>query len=292
MAEEQAVLEIEAGTRGRPDVVIAEVNYLGAMTERPWSDVLDLANTNIVREPVAVELRNAWAELNGIGLDKQGFAVLRHRTDVADFRDTEALFGQYNREMAALVRRVTGAALVLTPEMPVTRFSSDANSIKPGYVAHVDFTQDGVAARMLERGVDISSPELRRYSRFAIFQTWRALSGPGQDSTLALTDGRTIPASAVVEADFIRYQQKLRSDGAEETGAGEPGYNQFGMCHANPDHRWYFFPRLERDELLIWKGIDSASPDTNVLHSAVRDPSQAEAPPRDSVEARVYAFFN
>ena len=62
----------------------------------------------------------------------------------------------------------------------------------------------------------------------------------------------------------------------------------------DPDHRWYFFPNMDRNEALVFKTYDS-SRDGRArlsLHTAYENPTASPtAQPRESVETRVFAFF-
>ena len=62
----------------------------------------------------------------------------------------------------------------------------------------------------------------------------------------------------------------------------------------NPQHRWYYFPRMRRDEALVFKVYDSARDGRArfTAHTSFVDPeSPTGAPPRQSIEARALAFF-
>ena len=63
----------------------------------------------------------------------------------------------------------------------------------------------------------------------------------------------------------------------------------------NADHRWYYFPRLTREEAVLIKCYDSMKDGRArfSLHSAFDDPtSPANAKPRESIETRTFAFFD
>ena len=61
----------------------------------------------------------------------------------------------------------------------------------------------------------------------------------------------------------------------------------------NPDHRWFYFPRMLPSEVLLLKCFDSDPRRTQfTAHSAFEDPTTPPgAPPRESIEARTIAFF-
>jgi hypothetical protein len=270
---------VSAARESIPPVEI-DVNYLRPMKERPWTDVVDLNKRNFDVTPRHVRVENGWRIANDLALDKQGFIALKHQTAVTDFTDANQLRTVYAREMETLVKNLTGADRTLSIEVPLTRFSGKAGSIQPGYTVHLDFTFEKLGERMHERGIDLKSPEFSQYSRVCIYQTWRALSGPGQDSTLALADARSVKLEDCVAADMVRYQENFK-----------PGFNEFFLINASDAHRWYYFPKLERDDLLVWTGIDLTNNRILPAHTAFKDPNETAAPPRASVETRVYTFF-
>jgi hypothetical protein len=62
----------------------------------------------------------------------------------------------------------------------------------------------------------------------------------------------------------------------------------------NPAHRWYYFPRMERDEALLIKCYDSLEDGRARFsaHSAFDDPTtRPGAPSRESIEIRTIAFY-
>jgi hypothetical protein len=62
--------------------------------------------------------------------------------------------------------------------------------------------------------------------------------------------------------------------------------------HYSPDHEWWYFPNMTRDEVLFFVFHDSDHDRPwRVLHSAFRDPSVETAVPRHSIEVRTFAFF-
>ncbi|MGH8309979.1 MAG: CmcJ/NvfI family oxidoreductase, partial [Steroidobacteraceae bacterium] len=58
-------------------------------------------------------------------------------------------------------------------------------------------------------------------------------------------------------------------------------------------HEWYYFPNMSRDEVLLLKGFDTdASRARFGAHTSFSDPNTpADALPRESIEARAFAFF-
>ena len=78
------------------------------------------------------------------------------------------------------------------------------------------------------------------------------------------------------------------------TGDGNTIRFELSLYHHNPGQRWFYFPDLHPDELLVFTGHDSdpARPQ-GVAHAAFTDPScPAGVPPRESIDERLIAFFD
>jgi hypothetical protein len=114
--------------------------------------------------------------------------------------------------------------------------------------------------------------------RFAIIQVWRAINQPIQSNPLAIAD-----AKSVAFEDFLLAERRY----PDRVG-------QTYRLMYNPNHRWYYFPQMRRDEALVFKVYDSAKDGRARFtpHTSFEDPqSPSGAPPRQSIEARALAFF-
>jgi hypothetical protein len=62
----------------------------------------------------------------------------------------------------------------------------------------------------------------------------------------------------------------------------------------NPNHRWFYFPQMRRDEAIVFTVYDSRNDGRARFtpHTSFDDPtSPPNAPPRQSIEMRAFAFF-
>jgi len=72
---------------------------------------------------------------------------------------------------------------------------------------------------------------------------------------------------------------------------------QYRLLEANAGrHRWFYFPAMRRDEVILFKQWDSdpTLPGRMCFHTSFHDPAAPGPPgaaPRQSVEARGLAFF-
>jgi len=137
---------------------------------------------------------------------------------------------------------------------------------------------------------DIAPQETARYrnGRFAVYTVWRPLA-PVEQKPLALRDGATVTRDDLVAAYYSGY------DGLAEKqpDLDFPTPSVYFHLAYNPNQRWFYFPDMTPDEVLIFKEWDS-HPDgvLCVPHSAFEHPNTRPDPaPRTAIEARAVVFF-
>jgi hypothetical protein len=215
-------------------------------------------------------------------LDVHGFVFVDHHTQVREFTDEAERKRVYDPEVQALIKKHSGASDVVVFDHTL-RVSDDdlqkAMNARPTVKGvHNDYTEASAPQRLREIVGDAEA-ERRFRKRWAIIQTWRPIRGTVMIDPLGICDGRTIP-----QQGFIRVERRYKYRTGEV----------YHIAH-NPAHEWYWFPRMTRDEALVFKVFDS---DTGKLsrftaHSAFDDPATpADAPPRESIETRTFAFFD
>jgi hypothetical protein len=114
-------------------------------------------------------------------------------------------------------------------------------------------------------------------NRFAVINVWRPIRGPVQESPLAVCD-----AQSMMQEDFVKHVLKYPDRDGEV----------YSVAY-NPNHRWYYVPNQQKEEVLLLKCYDSDGHRARfTAHSAFEDPtSPADAAPRESVEVRTLVFF-
>ena len=147
----------------------------------------------------------------------------------------------------------------------------------PVQMVHNDYTDKSGPQRVRDL-LPADEAEARLKHRFVEINVWRPIKGPVQAWPLALADARSIAAADVIPCDLIY--------------ADRTGEILYGIY--NPNHRWNYFPRMERHEAALIKCYDSLRDGRArfSLHTAFEDPTTPEnAPPRESIEIRTLAFF-
>ncbi len=141
---------------------------------------------------------------------------------------------------------------------------------------HNDYTEWSAPQRVRDILPDEAEELLKR--RFAIIQVWRPIRHPVETFPLAMADAHTLSPD-----DMIVSERRA------------PG--RIGQTYAiryNPAHKWFWFPRMRREEAYVFKVFDSMKDGRArwTAHTAFEDPtSPPHARPRESIEIRTLAFF-
>jgi hypothetical protein len=214
-----------------------------------------------------------------LSIDREGFELLRHTTKVADLYDDDAIDNHYKPETEALLRDRFKASRVVIFDVTRRSDSTDgaANSDGlrgPARRVHVDYTVQSGPQRIRDvLGEDEAARLDAAGARVMQINVWRPIRGPVQRAPLALADASSVRPGELVATDQV-FPNRV----------GEI----YNVAFA-PSQRWYFAPRMTREEVLLIKGWDSR--DDGVArftpHGAFEQAdSDPNAPPRESIELR------
>jgi hypothetical protein len=226
-----------------------------------------------------------------------GFTVVPHVSSITDWSNEEVLTSTYYNEVFAALKELTGAEHVFAGGPHISRLEgSPEQASQPLYHLHNDYTRNMKEAyvcalsgeepdqsswtteekyvMMFVNGADVPAQmtavgltaERLAERRVVILNTWRNTSDePVGRCPLAVADQRTIKSR----------------DGCD----GVVG--RVGLVRRE-GQQFYYYPRLTREELLVFIGYDSdAKEHAPCAHSAFEDASApADAPPRQSIELR------
>jgi hypothetical protein len=267
-----------------PETIDATLNYIVDDGTKIFTETATPGSTDVRTggkpDPRRVTIRNGRRHASGFTLDGNGFHFVSHATRVADFFDETEIRQVYYPEMEALVKAESGAKRVVVFDHTL-RTADDAlrQARKIREVVsrvHNDYTEWSGPQRVRDLLPEEADDLLRH--RFAIIQVWRPIRHPVETFPLAICDARSLlPANLVVSER--RYPDRV------------------GQTYAityDPAHRWYWFPRMRRDEALVFKVYDSLKDGRArwTAHTAFEDETAPpDARPRESIEIRTLAFF-
>ena len=224
-------------------------------------------------------------------LDRNGFAIIGHRSAVTDFTDREEVNRVYTGEVAEFVKSYTGADRVATLGWTLRRSAAPGeNASQPqAALVHDDFSVPGARGRA-ETAYASHFPGAPGFRRALITSLWRVFSPPPQDWPLAICDYTSVGPDEGLD-NRLYFVDKIPADLYAEMPADAPGTSGFEFHH-RPGHQWWYFPGMTRDEILLFKLNDSDHTRAwRVPHSAFRDETARATQPRHSIEFRTIAYF-
>jgi len=239
-------------------------------------------------------VRDARALQPAADLSSHGFLLQPHVSAVRDFTDDADVAANYYPELAGLVadaaqvdrRRVFVEQHTIRQEEADADAEADLQS--PIQLVHNDFSSRyrdellgcfrGESSTTLFHSLEhivaqsgLTMLELEA-SRIVMLNAWRNIDDqPVTRMPLAVCDQRTVSPEDLIP-----------------TRLGTHALEIF-MSQFSAQHRWFYFPEMDRDEVLLIKTYDSAALELGqcpTLHSAVEVPGVGGSP-RRSCEARV-----
>jgi hypothetical protein len=265
--------------------VDAALNYLAPMTEKPRNYTFEpppgVPQSNAVFESRRLPVFNLRPVADQVSLDREGVALVQHRSAVVDFYDEGELETVYYPEAEALVAAATGARRVVVFDHTIRRRiagTADRTAGAPRQPVprvHNDYTVKSAPQRVRDLLGDEAEAALE--GRFAVINVWRPIRGPLRDAPLAVCDATTADFGDFVAQDLV-YPDRV---------------GETYLVRHNPAHRWYYVPDMQADEALLLKCYDSAEDGTARFapHTAFEDPTATHVLPRESIELRTLVFY-
>lgn len=215
--------------------------------------------------------------VSALDLDVNGYAVVKHDTQVEDFYDEDEVHKSYYAEAVRLLTDATGASKVVVFDHTLRKENPEVGR-GPVLRAHNDYTEKSGPQRVRDL-LPADEAEERLKKRFAIINIWRPINHPVETTPLAIID-----ATSMEDADFVA------TDLVYPDRVGEI----YNLEH-KPRHQWYYVSRQTPEEAILLKTYDSATDGRArwTGHSAIEDPTaSADAKPRESIELRALVFFD
>jgi hypothetical protein len=267
-----------------PDQIEATLNYIVDDGSKVFTIVAGPGGQDVrsggTPDPRRVTLHNGRLHEKDFALERHGFRFLRHDSKVKEFYGDDEIRRVYYPEMEALIKAESGAKRVVVFDHTLRTADDELRQSKKIREVvrrvHNDYTEWSAPQRVRDILPDEAEELLQR--RFAFIQVWRPIRHPVETYPLAMADAQTLsPADMIV---------------SERRAPGRVG--QTYAIRYNPAHKWYWFPRMRREEAYVFKVFDSMKDGRArwTAHTAFEDPTTPpQARPRESIEIRTMAFF-
>ena len=195
-------------------------------------------------EEKPVTLHDGRAVKDELDLEVNGFEFVDHVSKMQNWLDETELKSVYYAECAELIKQVSGAYRVHVFDHTLRSGDENERTAKflrePVLSVHNDYTEWSGPQRVRDLLPSEAEELLKR--RFAIIQVWRPISTwPVQANPVAIADARSLDMKDLIAAER-RYPDRV----------GETYQIKY-----NPDHCWYHFPLMRREEALVFKVYES-----------------------------------
>lgn len=252
---------------------------------------------------VAVDtaIADGRAALDDISFEESGFTLADHESSVADWTDSREVDSVHGPEIHDIAVSFSGcdAAAVYPSIIRSPVMAGKVADYAPIEFVHSDFTEDYLGMitepdrpyrAFLEPTLatwGLSAGDVRSAGRVMMLQFWRNTGPLLPDHPLAICDARDATPDRLLREVIAEYGNQTLE--FETFGLTPPSGGQHD--------RWYTFPAMTRDEVLIFRTYDSARARDGLpfwtMHSAFRDPEAPgdEANRRESVEMRALCLW-
>jgi len=222
-------------------------------------------------------------------LREHGFQLLRAPTEV-DLLDNEAVKEHFYRECRVAIKTITGCSRVWGGSSHAYRNGfaglprGDPRAARPTPNGSGGNYGEGIHSDMCAYIEDELGNSLGG-SHFECLNLWRSTDRHRNIAMmpLALCDMRTVSPRDIVFGD-----------GMNTSNAQQYTKTVDQKIVYSPSQRWYYFPDMAPDEMLIFRQYDTRQEALNlrtVFHSAVVDPSSPpDAAMRSTIEVRMQAI--
>ena len=269
-------------------MVEAEIAFLAPCKRRPVFHDIPSDKDFLPLTQHIVPISAVHDERTRFTLDRDGIEIVQRACPLEYHSAGEGRIA-YLRALEEFVASTTGAVKVVALGNGVVRRSErsvrhrrDGTTVL-GRFAHCDFSPSDAGSRFwVEHLLSGGEAQVRMARRYAIYNVWQCLTDPPQDTPLAFCE----PASVLPE-DIVGCDQVITARD------GSTIRFELRLYHYNPAQNWFYFPKLGRNDLMVFTGHDSdpARPQ-GIAHAAFSDPTCPEGvPPRESIDERLIAFF-
>eukprot|EP01084_Bolivina_argentea_P081718 147951_1 len=277
-----------------------ELHYMKDIGKRFHIEVPSKYNNNIGKYDLCTSMvkhkilnaRNLSCKLHS-----HGFELIHQVTKLStnDFykNPNKIIENIYYKEIEQIIKLLTNTEFVETTHHQIRSKGDKPKDVtirvsKPEHTVHCDYTPHNAL-----NALKIALPNIsKKYNncidfskgRYAMINVWRNISDINdiQNDHLAVCDGRSI----IYPDDCLKYEVLTRSQKHIEA--------YYLSDHYQHLHKWYYFPRMNKNELLVFIQYDSdfTVPSRFGFHTAIKDPNISDkCVPRESIEARLIAFF-
>lgn len=216
-----------------------------------------------------------------------GFTLVKHETQCSNMSDQEMVTSILYKEYADLLQDLTGCTKVKVTQH---QYRNGYGGLPEGHPRAARATPNGSAGDYGGIHSDVtpySEPgwkPLVEERHFQVFNFWQSTDPvlPIQVMPLSLCDMNSVESGDMIYADSWNQTENPRKLVSYRLAFSEA-------------QRWYYYPKMQPNELLVFKQYDTREQSPNrrcVFHGAIDLPdAHDDAPLRESIEVRLLALY-
>lgn len=200
-------------------------------------------------DPYEMPVHSGWDKADSFSEDKEGFSIHDFVPDYpSDKWEDDALVQEkFYPQVVDFLKKTVGAKRVLVFDHTIRTMrnaqkkltqESKTSQRAPVSLVHCDYTAESGPLRVRQLLKDEAEDLLSR--RVAFLNVWKPLNKV-EENPLAMCDVTSSP-----ENDFFKLFLRYRERNGEN----------YVMRH-NPEHKWYYFPEMTPDKVILLKTYDS-----------------------------------
>ena len=222
-------------------------------------------------------------------IGKQGFQLVPQDTEVRNFLDLDVARSDFYPECSSLVKELTGCTDTFVTQH---QYRNGYGNLPKEHERASKPTPNGSPGNYGGTHSDISAYAENRWDEIvdgrhcAMFNLWRSIDLDNDIQVMPL---------AVLDMTSLALEDIIAADAWGGATAQQQHLVSLRLAH-NENHRWYYYPDMKPNELLIFKQYDTREENPclrQVYHGAVQNPHAPQnAPLRQTIEVRVLALFD
>lgn len=198
-------------------------------------------------------MHDGWPRAKEFDVDVNGFCLDKLHTEFDDWENEEKTRNDFYPEVVEYLKKKTGASRVLVFDHTIRAARNEGKKLtqetntsqrSPVQLVHCDYTAEG-GPRRVQQLLPNEADELLK-KRVAFINVWKPIRRVVEERPLAMADVVTTPKD-----DFQKYFLRYRDRDGENYS-----------LRYSPDHKWYYFPKMTPDDIILLKTFDSADDGT------------------------------
>lgn len=220
-----------------------------------------------------VNVQDLKDSIYSVNFNDDGITFTKYRSAITQFDSNSDWQTEYNEEISAILKQVTGAQEVIVFDHTIRVDNSEAIR-KPARNVHNDYSPKGAQQRLIDLLGSQRAAEFQK-GAFGFVNVWRPIEHPINTSPLGFIRPSSMQSEDWITIELI-YPDRM---------------GQILGVTSNPKHEWFYQSKMKPDDVIIFNIYDNQGR-YHLAHSALDITGQPDSPfPRKSIETRTLVRY-